>query len=303
MELLLPRLPRHVLLSFARFAGTLAYYADARGRDTARENLRVVFRGSLSQADVRRIILGSYQNFARTFADLFCTSRLTPERWHQLFTVENEAPESIEQAKAQGAVMVTPHLGNFEFAGMSWGFLGIPLTSVAQDFKNPGITPIFQRLRSVCGQTTLARQGAVVRIMKVLARRGHVGMLTDLNIQPGRVATAIDCFGLKTCVTTIHATLTHRLGLMILPCVCLPQADGGYLLKIFAPIRPTGEDGVQEATQQCWDIFENEIRKKPELWMWMYKHWRYLPTDEHDPAYPDYANVSKPFQKMLQPAA
>jgi hypothetical protein len=33
--------------------------------------------------------------------------------------------------------------------------------------------------------------------------------------------------------------------------------------------------------------------------MWMYKHWRYLPTEKPDPAYPDYANPSTPFRKLL----
>jgi Kdo2-lipid IVA lauroyltransferase/acyltransferase len=85
---------------------------------------------------------------------------------------------------------------------------------------------------------------------------------------------------------------------MIFPAVCLPRPDGGYHLKTFAPIKPSKDDDVQKATQQCWDVFENEIRKQPELWMWMYKHWRYLPADKPDAMYPAYANPNGAFQKL-----
>ena len=303
MEWLLPRMPRHVLLPFARFAGTLAWLADAGGRGTAIENLRAAYRGTLKRDEMRRIVHRSYQNFARTFADLFWATRLTQDNWIRLISHEEEDPEAIEEAKKQGGIWVTAHFGNFEFAGLAWGFLGGSMTTVAQDFKNPGLTPIFQRLRASSGHSLIPQQGAVVRLMKVLARRGKIAMLSDLNIRPGRVATVIECFGLKTCVTTIHAMLAQRLGLMILPAVCLPRSDGGYHLKTFAPIRPANEADVQKATQECWDVFEQEIRKQPELWMWMYKHWRYLPADAQDAEYPDYANPNGAFEKMFRDVA
>ena len=299
MELLLPRLPRHVLLSFARLAGTLAWIADASGRSTAMENLRAAYRGKLSTAERRRIVRRSYQNFGRAFADLFWASRLTHDNWHDLITHEEEDSAAIEEARKKGGLWVTAHFGNFEMAGLAWGFLGVPMTTVAQDFKNPGLTPIFQRLRASSGHTLIPQQGAVVRLMKVLARRGKIAMLTDLNIRPNRAAAVIDCFGLKTCVTTVHAMLAQRLGLMIFPAICLPRPDGTYHLKTFAPVHaPDGED-VAAAAQRCWDVFEKEIHKQPELWMWMYKHWRYLPTEKTDPAYPAYANPNTPFRKLL----
>ena len=44
---------------------------------------------------------------------------------------------------------------------------------------------------------------------------------------------------------------------------------------------------------------EKAIRAYPEGWLWMYKHWRYLPGTERDPIYPDYANRYEPFRKMV----
>jgi Kdo2-lipid IVA lauroyltransferase/acyltransferase len=293
------RMPRHALLAFARLVGTLGYYVDGEGRATALENLRVAFPGQMTDQRRREVARDSYRNFARNFAELFWSPRLTSENLSSIVSTEEEDPISCAHAREKGALWLTAHLGCFELSSIIWGIRGVQMTTVAQDFKNPGLTPIFQNLRAHQNHTLIPQKAAVVRLIKVMSRGGSVAMLADLNIRPGRAATTIECFGLKTSVPKIHAMLAGRLGMMILPAVCLPREDGGYHLKTFAPICPTGAEDETESVQLCWNRFEMEIRKRPELWMWMYKHWRYLPSNEPDEAYPSYANVSIRFQRLL----
>ena len=293
------RMPRHGMLAFARFVGTIGYYLDTEGRTTALENLRVAFPGEMDDACRRQVALDCYRNFARNFAELFWSPRLTEENWRSLISIEDTDAGAIEEAKSKGAIWLTAHFGCFELTSITMGFRGVPMTTVAQDFKNEGLTPLFQRLRSHPNHTLIPQQSAIVRLMKVLGRGGHVAMLADLNIRPGRASTIIQCFGLMNSVPKVHAMLAGRFESWIVPGVCLPREDGGYHLKTLAPISLSSGDQEHLATQQCWDRFEAEIRLRPELWMWMYKHWRYLPTDLPDPNYPDYANRNRRFQRML----
>jgi len=55
----------------------------------------------------------------------------------------------------------------------------------------------------------------------------------------------------------------------------------------------------QQIAQACWDSFEPYVRKNPAPWLWMYKHWRYRPSDAQRP-YPFYANVEPRFDKLLK---
>jgi KDO2-lipid IV(A) lauroyltransferase len=55
----------------------------------------------------------------------------------------------------------------------------------------------------------------------------------------------------------------------------------------------------QQIAQACWNSFEPYVRKNPAPWLWMYKHWRYLPADAARP-YPFYANFYRPFEDMLK---
>jgi lauroyl/myristoyl acyltransferase len=300
---LLPRLPRRVVMMLARSVGWVAYLADSRGRRTARQNLRAAFQGKLSTEEVRRITLGSYQNFARTFLDLFWSAALTPENWRQHVSIRLDDPEAEAKARATGAVWVTPHFGNFEFVSLIWGFRGIEFTVVAQDFKNPAITAIFKQLRENSGHKFISQESAMLKLMKSLKRQGHAGLLTDLNLPPGKASTVIDCFGLKTCVPTLHVELARRLGLSIMTGVCLPLPDGRYEVQIFEAIQPKHGDDVTVLTQRVWDHFEKVIRVHPECWLWMYKHWRYTPAMVRDARYPDYSNPSKPMTDMVEALA
>lgn len=297
---LLPRLPRSVILALSRGIGSIAYYLDARGRETALENLRVAFQSQYTLADRRRIARQSYQVFARTFLDLFWSSSLTPETWQQHVSIQMCDAQAEAQARETGGVWVTPHFGNFEFVSLIWGFRDIPFTVVAQDFDNPDLTAIFKRLREHSGHNVISQENAMLKLMKALKRKGHAGLLTDLNIPPGKASTAIRCFGLLTCVPTLHVQLAMRLGLSIMTGVCLPLPDGRYQVSIFEAIRPGPDDDVTALAQRVWDHFEKAIREHPECWLWMYKHWRYLPSRAVHPGYPAYARASRKFTAMLE---
>lgn len=292
--------PRHVVLAFSRVIGTLAWLCDARGRTTAMENLRVAFDDTLGWWQRQRLVCLCYQNFARTFFDLFWVGSLTKETWSEHFIIEALDPAALEATRTKGAVWVTPHFGNFELSSLIWGFAGFRHTIVAQDFKNPALTDIFTQARQASGHTVIPQQSAMLRLTKALSRGSNAGFLTDLNVKPGRAAAIIECFGLKTCVTTLHVLLAQRLKLVILPALCIPLEDGRYHMKVFRPIHLQEGDSAQAIAQQCWALFELAIREQPHLWMWMYKHWRYLPGDDNNERYPDYANASNAFAKMLR---
>jgi KDO2-lipid IV(A) lauroyltransferase len=298
----MPKLPRRVILAMAWLTGWIAYLVDFRGRETAHENLRAAFRGQITEEQVHRISVASYQTFARTFLDLFWATRLTKKNYAEFVHIrfENSAIEDL--ARQRGAIWVTAHFGNFEVVSYVWGFRGFPWVVVAQDFQNPALTEIFRRLRQNSGHTIIPSEGAMLRLVKTLSKKGHAGLLTDLNIKPNKMAAVIECFGLKTCVTTLHTNLAKRIGLPIITGVCLPLPDGNYRVHAHAALEPATFATPRDMAQEVWNRFEKEILDMPEAWLWMYKHWRYLPgkDDERDLRYPPYANALRAFRDLME---
>jgi lauroyl/myristoyl acyltransferase len=125
-------------------------------------------------------------------------------------------------------------------------------------------------------------------------------MVVDLNLDPRESSVIIDQFdGLKACVTQMHSALALRVNARIVPGECRPQADGTYRLVFHDPIPFSSESSSDEIAQRCWDVLEPAIRRRPEDWLWSYKHWRFKPDDSSEERYPFYANRAGRFDKKL----
>lgn len=294
---LIPLLPRRGAHALGQGLGAVAYLADYRGRGTALENLRVVYGDGLSEKERRRIAFEAFQNFARTVIDQFWSPRLTAENYERYCEIEMDDPEAVARAQETGAIWVTPHYSNFEWIALMMGFRGYEFTIIAQDFKNPFITDIFRRNREVSGHQVIPQQRALIRLLKNLKSGGHAAFLTDLNIRPSKAATVIECLGRKTCVTALHTELMRRTRLPVIPGIAIPRPDGTYLMRGLKPLELNESMSDQEVAQACWDAFEPFIREYPAPWLWMYKHWRYLPEGE-EARYPEYGRRSKAFDRL-----
>ena len=295
----IPLLPRRLCVILAKILGTIAYHVDTRGRLVAFANLACVFP-ERTEAERRIIAKRSYQNFSRTlFFDLFWGLRLTKANWRKFIEVEGDVEAFKREVDEHGVVFLCIHWGNFEWASHAVGFLDIPTLVVAEKFKNPRLSTVFTRTREVSGQTIIPQENSMLRLLRVVKRHGAAGMLVDLTLRPQQASMPINAFGLKMCVTYMHAILAQRGGARMVPVDGIPLPDGRCRI-VFNPSLPIPPDATtQEIVQSCWDYFELRIREHPELYMWAYKHWRYRPSDAAPETYPFYANISAEFDKLL----
>jgi Kdo2-lipid IVA lauroyltransferase/acyltransferase len=295
----IPLLPRRVAHLLSKALGSLAFLADKRGRSTAIENLTLVFGAERDEKAIRLLARDSYRSFAQTVIDQFWSSRLNRENYATFCELSVDDADLIERVRETGAIWVTPHYGNFEWIALVMGFRAYKFTIVAQDFRNPSLTETYKKNREVSGHEVIPQRGAIMRLLKNLKRGGHAAFLTDLTIQPSKPATIIECFGRKTCVTAIHAELMKRTGLPVIPGICIPRPDGTYLLRGFKALEFGPDDTEHSIAQACWDVFELIIREHPAPWLWMYKHWRFVPPSVELP-YPSYARQSAAFDEVLE---
>lgn len=291
---LLPRKGAHLL---SKGLGSIAFHADKRGRNTAIENLTLIFGEEKDEEEIKTLARDSYRSFAQTVVDQFWSRRLTKDNYEDYCELVMDDPDAVEKARETGAIWVTPHYSNFEWIAFVMGFRDYKFTIVAQNFKNPSLTDIYKKNREISGHEVIPQRGAIMRLLKNLKRGGHAAFLTDLTIRPSKAATLIDCFGKKTCVTAIHAELMKRTGHYVIPGICIPKPDGTYLLRGFDAVKFGPEDNEQTIAQACWNIFEPHIRENPAPWLWMYKHWRFQPKSEEN-QYPSYSGPNEAFDAM-----
>jgi len=295
---LIPLFSRRACYHLAQTGGALVSLFDRHGYKVALNNLEVAFGNQFSIRERRKIARESFQHFARTMLDLLWSPRLTRENFRDYIEFENL--EEIDRATGPERNFITAcyHYSNFEWFSLASGYSGLGGTIISQEFKNPLMDPIFKKLREQSGHELIPRGRGLVRLYKVLRRKGRTALLVDLTVPPSQGAVVIDCFGLKTSVTSAHAWLHERTGAPIVPAHCEPLPDGRYRVVFHPKIDNTAGMTNQQVAQACWNSFEPYVRKNPAPWLWMYKHWRYRPANA-DRAYPSYANFMRPFEEML----
>jgi len=295
---LIPLCSRRVCYHIAQTAGALLSFVDRDRYQVALSNLEVAFGGAFSLEQRRKMARESFQHFARTMVDLLWSPRLTQENFSEFIELQNFGETARDTGPERCLMIACYHYSNFEWLSLACGFLDLKGTIISQEFKNPSLDPIFKKLREQSGHELVPRDRGIMRLYKVLRRKGRTALLVDLTVPPSQGAVAINCFGLKTSITSAHAWLHERPGVPIVPAHCEPLANGRYRLVFHQKIANTAEMTHQEIAQACWNSFEPYVRKNPAPWLWMYKHWRYRPANPDRP-YPFYANFYRPFENML----
>ena len=295
---LIPLLSRRSCFHLAQMLGGVISIFDRHGYRVALNNLEVAFGNQFSIHEQRKIARQSFQHFARTMVDLLWSSRLSQQNLSRYIEFQNLEEIAPAIGPACSAVIACYHYSNFEWLSLASGFIDLRGTIVSQEFKNSLLDPIFNKLREQSGHQLIPRRGGLVRLYKVLRRKGRTALLVDLTVPPGDGAVIINCFGLSTSVTSAHAWLHERTGAPIIPAHCEPLPDGRYRVIFHPKIDNTAGMTHRQIAQACWDSFEPYVRRDPAPWLWMYKHWRYQPINAARP-YPFYAHVSRRFEEIL----
>ena len=296
---LVPLFSRRACYHIAQAVGALLSFVDRPRYQVALNNLEVAFGDQFSPRERRKIARESFQHFARTMVDLLWSPRLTQQNLSQYIDLEN-FEETVRDTGPERSLMIACyHYSNFEWLSLACGFLDLKGTIISQEFKNSSLDPIFKRLREQSGHQLVPRERGIMRLYKVLRRKGRTAMLVDLTVPPGQSAVAINCFGLETSVTSAHAWLHERTGVPIVPAHTEPLPGGCYRLVFHPRIANTAGMTHQQIAQACWNSFEPYVRKNPAPWLWMYKYWRYRPANPDRP-YPFYSNFYRPFENMVE---
>ena len=182
-----------------------------------------------------------------------------------------------------GAIIITPHLGNWEWLAAylvqhgrapGQGYAG----AVVGRLRRRDPLAAFQKAqRARAGVETLPQDTHPRELVRRLARGEIVGLLPDVEVS--RLAGArMPFLGREALVMTAPAALARAAKRPLLPAACLRQPDGTYTLTFADPIAPpTDKPGTLAVTRAWVDVFEGWIRAHPEQWLWAHDRWRSEP--------------------------
>ena len=273
---LFARLPLGFVHFLGGLLGWLTYWADAKYRRRLRENLRA--SGVASDSARFQFLLRSAITSAGKAMLEIIVIWFRPEYEVLKLVRQVEGWEHVEAARAagNGVILLTPHLGCFEIAGLYCG-AHFPFTELYRPPKLAWLEPWMRAGRSR-GHIDLATTdyAGVKKLLAALKRGEAIGALPDQVPSQGDGAW-VDFFGRPAYTMTLMSRLQQKTGAAIIIFYAQRLDDGrGYVIRYRPPL-PLLSENTEQAARQLNAEIETAIRDCPEQYLWSYNRYKGSP--------------------------
>jgi KDO2-lipid IV(A) lauroyltransferase len=178
------------------------------------------------------------------------------------------------------ALVLTAHLGNWEYLAAAHRLTGYPLAIVVRPLDSPALEAVAAAMRRKTGVALIDKRGALRPVLEALRRGGLVGILLDQNAAR-REGAFVPFFGRVASTSRSLALLALRTGTPIVPIFIQREGAARHRVRIEPPLPapPAAplDAAVVELTARCTATIEAAIRRAPEQWLWAHDRWRTRP--------------------------
>ena len=122
--------------------------------------------------------------------------------------------------------------------------------------------------------------------VRALKDNGLVGFMLDQN-RPAEQGVFVDFFGKPASTTAGLALMSAQTGAPVVPAFIRRTPEGRHVVEARPFLEPPSDrqpETIRAFTAACTKIIEDEIRLRPEQWLWWHKRWKSRPEGEAAPA-------------------
>jgi lauroyl/myristoyl acyltransferase len=239
-----------------RFSGALYGWTHPRKTAIVGKNLSLLSRDPIPNSSARRV----FSNYGMTFADYLTLRSYSKEQAMKLI-VETEGLEHLHKAREEGngCLIVTAHLGLFEFGGLLLSDFGFPTTVLTLPEPSPELTEWRARYRKRWDIETLEvgeEDFSFLKIVRELRHGKFVAALADRPYQRNYVP--VDFPNGKVPFSSGPVLISLLARCPIIPGAIVVLPSGGYRMQAYPPLYPHRHDGDRD---QVIRLFTGEIAR------------------------------------------
>ncbi len=272
--------PFRLSINIARWIGRGIYYTHKR-RHIAYRNLRAVFAGQKSRAEMKAIARRSMENLAMCMAELLRLPDFTKEYAHDNFSLQGAEKIDTALKEGKGAIFLSAHFGNWELSMGIGSFFGYNFTGLAREQKHPRSNEFLNALRISQGGQVIQKGMPIRELLRALKQGKIVAMMSDQD--GGKTGTFVKFFGRLSSSPKGVATFAARTGAPVFP-VFIIRENGGLKHRVVVeePIRVpdltlSDEEIEKQVLQQYSKVLEEKIHQSPDQWLWAHRRWKSTP--------------------------
>ena len=180
-------------------------------------------------------------------------------------------------AEQRGVVILTAHVGNWEWMGAALAACGYPSTTIVKKQPNAQVTRLLNEYREMVGLEVFARGGSeMIRAVKAMKQKKLLGFLAD---QDGYIqGLPVEFLGQESSAVTGPATFAQKFKAPVVPVFTYRKPNGvGHVVEILPPLyyEDTGNEAedIYRLTEATVRVTEDFIRQHPTEWLWFQHRW------------------------------
>jgi KDO2-lipid IV(A) lauroyltransferase len=271
-------------LRTGRQIGLILYFIVARilryRRSVILENLYRVY-GETLPMDKGHLLKEIYKNFVFLWmeylqADFRKRNEMAQScRFHNLELVDKELK------KGKGLILVTGHMGNFEWFAYVMAMMGYSIAGVAKRQSNPYINEMIFKSRTKFGTEVIYTKTAMKDGLKTLLENKILGLVADQDAKNRGIF--VDFLGVPSSTAVGPAVFHLRSGAPIMFCTSVRRDYADFDVYFEAPLKsfegPVNDDKVREITELHVAALERWVHQNPEQWFWTHRRWKTRAAD------------------------
>ena len=275
-------LPHSVLLTLGRGAGILYYRFIKKQRQRAIGQMMAGL--AISEEEAKKLVKASFINMATNVFEIFYMPRLNENNFRAYIDIEHLERLTDALAEGHGVVVLTGHIGTWEWLSAAFTLSGLPVTAIAKPQPNEQYTRVLNDLRATIHVEIFSRGTSELLAAARALKQGKIlGFLADQDAGPG--GAFIDFLGRPASTPMGPAVFSRKFNAPVIPAFILRQEDGRHRVIVGEALRyedhgDTDRD-LYDFTVRMTRILERVVRENPTQWLWFQKRWNTPPEERH----------------------
>ncbi len=273
---LISALPFRLLYGLSDVLFVLLYYITCYRRKVVRGNLAIAFPEK-AEAERRSLERKFYRHLADLFLEMIKTFTVSQKTLMRHWVIEN--PEVMNRFYDQGrsVVMMTGHLGNWEWSLASGGYFKHQGMAIYKKLSNPFFEQWMLRSRHKFGMDIIPTFAAR-RYIEEAQREERLmayGFAADQNPLPHKAKLWLPFFGKTVPVHTGAEEIARRYDLPVVYAEIRKVKRGYYRTRLEVLCENPSLCPENEITRRYFARLEESIRRQPEVYYWIHRRFKH----------------------------
>ncbi|MEJ2568246.1 MAG: lysophospholipid acyltransferase family protein [candidate division WOR-3 bacterium] len=250
-----------VAKGIARVSYTFIYRQGLRDHCS---NLKLVFPNK-DEKELFKISKRACMNLSICLYEQLFMGRIINSRNYHKF-VKDENFENLYNAHKgdRGVILLTGHLGNYEWGASFIGYLGFKISIISVEYRTSFIRDIYEENRKRSGIGVFYVKKSFSGPVRFLKEGGLLAIAGDRNF--GGSTVTVKMFGKNVEIPKGAFFMASKLGVPIVVGFGPREKDGRYHVYLEKPFK-VKEDGIEKSVKRYVELLERYIRKYPDQWL------------------------------------